>query len=178
MFTTELATVEAIVLIRRRTVPLGPPAIRVMENVIVGIPAILKIIVAMTGTPALRILAMEAEIVKTLTHVLVLVLVIGREAKQAILITPVVFVHNITHSVVPRIANIVIPMVQVVVQAVVYIILTLVIIVISITVPAVQIMERSFNAVPQAIIITVPGHNVITIISVLLDHVIDIFYRK
>ena len=58
--------------------PLGPPAIRVMENVIVGIPAILKIIVAMTGTPALRILAMEAEIVAIFGNArMVLVLVIG-----------------------------------------------------------------------------------------------------
>jgi len=63
IFTTEIVTPRDRVIILGRIALPGQCAIQVTEVVIVGIPAILKIIVAMTGTPALRILAMEAEIV-------------------------------------------------------------------------------------------------------------------
>ena len=175
IFTTEIVAPTDIVIIHGRTALPEQCAIRVTGAVIAGTPVILKTIAVMTEIPVPLTLVMEMVIVRTLTNVRLLVLVIGTDTILIILITPVVFAHMVTHSVVIRITNIVIPMVPVIVQVVAYIIVASVIIAPSITVPAVQIMESIFSAVPQ--VGTIPpliGHNITIIISVIQDRVTDI----
>lgn len=167
IFTTEIVAPTDIVIIHGKTVPPEQYAIRVTERVIAGIPVISKVIVVMTIIHAPLTLVMGTDGVKTLTHVRFLALVTGREVKQAILVTPAVFVHNTIHSVVIRIANIVILIVQVVALIVASVITAP-----SITAPAVRIMKNIFSVVPQVIIIMALGRNVIMVTFAFQAHVI------
>lgn len=167
IFMTDIAAATVIADLRGRTAQPEQCAIRVTERVIAGIPVILRIIAVMTEIPAPLTLAMGADIAKILTHVRLPALVTGINMVTAILIMPAVFAQFITHSVVIRIANIAILIVQAVAQIVASIITAL-----SITAPVVRIMENIFSAVPPVIIITALGRNVFTITFVLQAHAI------